>query len=131
MAVEPQGYLSMLGLVDAARLVMTDSGGVQEETTALRVPCLTLRENTERPITVEIGSNTIVGWRTHDIVAAALDAFEGPERIGRVPKNWDGHAAERIAVALLQHVPCEQPPTDDDACLSVEPHDVPAALQQS
>ncbi|HEY2252214.1 MAG TPA: UDP-N-acetylglucosamine 2-epimerase (non-hydrolyzing) [Planctomycetaceae bacterium] len=130
MAVEPQGYLSMLGLVDAARLVMTDSGGVQEETTALRVPCLTLRENTERPITVEIGSNTIVGWRTHDIVAAALDALEGPERIGRVPKNWDGHAAERIAAALSQHVPCELPPTDDDECLAEAPHEAPPALQQ-
>src|SRR5438874_1575282 len=97
MPIEPQGYLSMLGLVDSARMVMTDSGGVQEETTALRVPCLTLRENTERPITVQIGSNSLVGWRTSGIIAAALDVFDGPERIGQVPEQWDGHAAERIA----------------------------------
>ncbi len=97
---EPLGYLSMLELMDAARFVMTDSGGIQEETTALRVPCLTLRENTERPVTVRLGSNRLVGWRTEDILAAAQKVLDGPERTGRVPKNWDGRTAQRIAQVL-------------------------------
>lgn len=108
MVIEPQGYLSMLGLVDSARLVMTDSGGVQEETTALRVPCLTIRENTERPITIQIGSNSLVGWQTEDVVAAALAVFDGPDRIGQVPELWDGHAAERIAEIILRNSSDEQ-----------------------
>ncbi|HEX6986245.1 MAG TPA: UDP-N-acetylglucosamine 2-epimerase (non-hydrolyzing) [Planctomycetaceae bacterium] len=100
MLVEPQSYLPMLGLVDSARLVLTDSGGLQEETTALRVPCLTLRENTERPVTVEVGSNRLVGWRTDAIVQAFERVLDGPERTGRLPDMWDGRAAERIAAVL-------------------------------
>ncbi len=101
--IEPLGYHAMLGLLDAARLVLTDSGGIQEETTVLQVPCLTIRENTERPVTVEIGSNQLVGWQTEDILAPAqqiLAAAPGPR--GQVPENWDGRAAERIAEILLR-----------------------------
>ena len=85
-----------------AALIISDSGGIQEETTALAVPCLTMRENTERPITVEQGTNTLVG-RDHARVLAAVDDIvaTGGKR-GRVPELWDGHAAERIA-ADLEH----------------------------
>jgi UDP-N-acetylglucosamine 2-epimerase (non-hydrolysing) len=98
--VEPQGYRAMLSLVASCRFVMTDSGGVQEETTALRIPCLTLRDNTERPITVDVGSNELVGWRTEDIVAASARVLDGPQRRGRAPENWDGATADRIAKIL-------------------------------
>ncbi len=96
----PQGYLEMLGLLAQARLVLTDSGGIQEESTALNVPCLTMRENTERPITVEQGTNTLVGrdrLRALDCVDEVLRT--GGKR-GRIPELWDGHAAERIAREL-------------------------------
>ena len=83
--VEPLAYLDTLCLVDAARFVLTDSGGLQEETTALCVPCLTLRENTERPITLAQGSSRLVGSRCETIVAAAADVLTGPERVGTVP----------------------------------------------
>jgi len=97
----PQGYLEMLGLLAGARLVLTDSGGLQEETTALGVPCLTLRENTERPITVEQGTNTLVG-RDEAATRAGVDAIlAGHGKRGRVPELWDGHAAERIAADLF------------------------------
>ena len=93
----PQGYLEMLGLMADARIVLTDSGGLQEETTALGVPCLTLRENTERPITVEQGTNTMVG-RDTDLIRREADAIlAGRGKQGRIPELWDGHAAERIA----------------------------------
>jgi UDP-N-acetylglucosamine 2-epimerase (non-hydrolysing) len=98
--IEPQGYLDMLSLMESSRLVMTDSGGIQEETTALRVPCLTLRENTERPVTVDVGSNELVGSRTDDILAGFQRVLDGPERAGQVPENWDGRAAHRIAQVL-------------------------------
>ncbi|MGQ0634453.1 MAG: non-hydrolyzing UDP-N-acetylglucosamine 2-epimerase [Planctomycetaceae bacterium] len=101
LAIEPLGYLPMLSLIDSARLVLTDSGGIQEETTALRIPCLTLRENTERPITIEIGTNELVGWRTGEIVAAATRILDGQFKAGRPPDTWDGRASERI-VARLQ-----------------------------
>ena len=98
--VEPLGYHSMLGLMESARLIMTDSGGIQEETTALRVPCLTLRENTERPVTVEIGSNRLVGPQADEILQAVQEILDGPARIGHVPEYWDGRAAVRIATVL-------------------------------
>jgi UDP-N-acetylglucosamine 2-epimerase (non-hydrolysing) len=96
----PQGYLEMLGLMSGAKLVLTDSGGMQEETTALSVPCLTLRENTERPITVEQGTNTLVG-RNREMILSNVDQIlaTGGKR-GRVPEYWDGRAAERIAIHL-------------------------------
>ena len=98
----PQGYLEMLGLMAGASLVLTDSGGLQEETTALGVPCLTLRENTERPITVEEGTNTLVGRSRDAIVGQVDEILAGRGKRGRVPELWDGHAAERIAADLWQ-----------------------------
>jgi UDP-N-acetylglucosamine 2-epimerase (non-hydrolysing) len=101
VAIEPLGYVPMLSLVDSARIVLTDSGGLQEETTALGIPCLTLRENTERPITIEEGTNRLVGWRSDDILAAAEEVLSRPTESRRVPENWDGRASERI-VSILQ-----------------------------
>ena len=96
----PQGYLEMLGLMAGAAVVLTDSGGIQEETTALGIPCLTLRENTERPITVDQGTNTLVA-RDRDAILRGVDEIlaTGGKR-GRVPEGWDGRAAERIAEDL-------------------------------
>ncbi|HZX95144.1 MAG TPA: UDP-N-acetylglucosamine 2-epimerase (non-hydrolyzing) [Myxococcales bacterium] len=99
--VEPLGYLDFLALVAEARLVMTDSGGIQEETTALGVPCLTLRENTERPVTVEVGTNQLVGTDPRKAVAAAREVLEGRGKQGRIPELWDGRAAARIADTLI------------------------------
>ena len=103
-SIEPQGYLAMLSLMESSRFVLTDSGGIQEETTVLRVPCLTLRENTERPVTIDLGSNQLVGSRTEDILAAVQRILDGPTRIGRVPENWDGRTADRIARVVKGHL---------------------------
>ncbi|HLO62347.1 MAG TPA: UDP-N-acetylglucosamine 2-epimerase (non-hydrolyzing) [Azonexus sp.] len=96
----PQGYLEMLGLMAKARIVLTDSGGLQEETTALGIPCLTMRDNTERPITVEQGTNTMVGRDVDSIRAHASEILAGHGKSGRTPEYWDGHAAQRIAADL-------------------------------
>jgi UDP-N-acetylglucosamine 2-epimerase (non-hydrolysing) len=96
----PQGYLEMLGLMAEATLVLTDSGGLQEETTALGVPCLTMRANTERPITVEEGTNTMVGDDRGAILQCVDDILAGRGKRGRTPEFWDGRAAERIATDL-------------------------------
>lgn len=93
----PQSYRNMLGLMKHARLVLTDSGSVQAETTALGVPCLTLRENTERPVTVTEGSNAIAGRDPSVILALGRDILRYGGKAGRMPQLWDGHAAERIA----------------------------------
>jgi UDP-N-acetylglucosamine 2-epimerase (non-hydrolysing) len=98
--VDPQGYLEFLSLTSSARLVLTDSGGLQEESTALGVPCLTLRENTERPITVSEGTNEVVGTDPERIVAAALRALASPGP-ARCPALWDGRAGERAADAVV------------------------------
>lgn len=98
--VEPLGYLQLLGLMTEARLVLTDSGGLQEETTALGVPCITLRENTERPITVEQGTNTVVGTDPIKIRACFDDVMANGGKAGRIPELWDGRAAERIAQVI-------------------------------
>ena len=82
--------------------MLTDPGGIQEETTALGRPCLTLRENTERPITITKGTNRLVGQDPTKIVAAARDILAGKTKRGQVPYLWDGHAAERIVKILLQ-----------------------------
>ena len=100
LVLPPQGYLEMLGLMSGARMVLTDSGGIQEETTALGVPCITIRENTERPITVEQGTNTLVGVRGEAIIAAADEILVNGGKAGRTPEYWDGRCAERIAAHL-------------------------------
>ncbi len=100
LALAPASYLTMLGLMAKAKLVLTDSGGIQEETTALGVPCLTLRENTERPITIREGTNTLVGRDPQAILAAAADVFSHGGKRGRVPEYWDGKAAQRIAAIM-------------------------------
>jgi UDP-N-acetylglucosamine 2-epimerase (non-hydrolysing) len=100
LQLPPVGYFEMLGLMQAARLVLTDSGGIQEETTALGVPCVTLRENTERPITVEEGTNSLVGNDPVRILAAVREIRSAGGKSGRVPELWDGRAAERIAAVL-------------------------------
>ncbi len=97
--VEPLGYLDFLALEEAAAVVLTDSGGVQEETSALGVPCLTLRENTERPITVTLGTNTLVGFDRRTILAGAVAAREQGRQAPAIPR-WDGRACDRIAQVL-------------------------------
>jgi len=101
--IEPLGYLDFLSLYSTARLVLTDSGGIQEETTVLGIPCLTLRENTERPITVEMGTNKIVGSDPVKIQREAMAALNGTHlQNARIPPLWDGSAADRILDALLE-----------------------------
>ncbi|HKY02556.1 MAG TPA: UDP-N-acetylglucosamine 2-epimerase (non-hydrolyzing) [Burkholderiales bacterium] len=102
LVLPPFGYLEMLGLMARASAVLTDSGGLQEETTALAVPCLTIRQNTERPITIEQGTNTLVGCDRDTILAAVKDILATGGKRGRSPEYWDGHAAERIAQHLAQ-----------------------------
>ncbi|MEO8133047.1 MAG: UDP-N-acetylglucosamine 2-epimerase (non-hydrolyzing) [Betaproteobacteria bacterium] len=102
LQLPPLGYLEMLGLMQSAKLVLTDSGGIQEETTALGVPCLTLRENTERPVTVNEGTNTVVGQDPARILAVTEDVLRTGGKSGRVPELWDGHASRRIAASLRQ-----------------------------
>jgi UDP-N-acetylglucosamine 2-epimerase (non-hydrolysing) len=97
---EPLGYLEFLGLTADAKLVLTDSGGLQEETTALGIPCLTIRENTERPVTVSEGTNTLVGVDPRRIVDEAMRVLSGAGKAGRVPALWDGGASERITDVL-------------------------------
>jgi UDP-N-acetylglucosamine 2-epimerase (non-hydrolysing) len=97
----PLGYLDFLKLEALARVVVTDSGGVQEETTILGVPCITLRENTERPVTVSEGTNVLVGTGKEAVLSALARAVNVP-RGGRVPRYWDGHAARRIESVLSE-----------------------------
>jgi UDP-N-acetylglucosamine 2-epimerase (non-hydrolysing) len=101
--IPPVGYLDFLCLLSKATLVLTDSGGIQEETTALGVPCLTLRENTERPITISEGTNLLIGTDPAKIIAAAQTILAGKGKPGRIPPFWDGHAAERIVDVLLKN----------------------------
>jgi UDP-N-acetylglucosamine 2-epimerase (non-hydrolysing) len=99
--IDPLGYLDFINLYSGARLVLTDSGGIQEETTFLGIPCLTLRENTERPVTVQLGTNVIVGTDTQRIIAAATTALNGSSgRQSQPVPLWDGHTADRILDAL-------------------------------
>jgi UDP-N-acetylglucosamine 2-epimerase (non-hydrolysing) len=101
--VDPLGYLDFLRLYSGARLVLTDSGGLQEETTVLGIPCLTLRENTERPITIEMGTNILVGTDPQKIRSAAADALSRPLAADKkIPPLWDGKAAGRICDELLK-----------------------------
>ena len=98
--LEPQGYLDFLRLMSQAKFVLTDSGGIQEETTALGVPCLTMRDSTERPITIEEGTNILVGSHADAVRNAARGILDGETKTGRVPDLWDGRASARIADIL-------------------------------
>ncbi len=101
---EPLGYLDFLKLMSNAKVVLTDSGGIQEETTVLKVPCITLRENTERPITAEIGTNQIVGTDPQKILAAYRNATSGNWREPQIPPLWDGKAAKRIVDIIVKSI---------------------------
>jgi UDP-N-acetylglucosamine 2-epimerase (non-hydrolysing) len=102
--LEPQGYIRFLSLMASAAAVLTDSGGIQEETTVLGVPCLTLRANTERPVTVEQGTNRLLGVGPPALEELRAALGSGLERDGAIPEGWDGRAAERVASALLDRV---------------------------
>jgi len=105
LLIEPVGYLDFLKLTSNAALVMTDSGGIQEETTILGVPCMTLRENTERPVTVTEGTNRLVHINTNDILTNYQELKANNFAVsGRIPKFWDGKAAERIAAILVRTI---------------------------
>jgi UDP-N-acetylglucosamine 2-epimerase (non-hydrolysing) len=104
VCIEPLGYLDFLCLMANARLVLTDSGGIQEETTVLQVPCLTLRENTERPVTIQQGTNKLVGRDKASIVNAARQALAAGMVPVKLPDLWDGKAAVRIVNILRQEL---------------------------
>jgi len=104
--LEPLGYVEFLGLVAGSAVVLTDSGGIQEETTVLGVPCLTLRDNTERPATVEQGTNLLAGTRRESILAA-WTGVDWERKPGRVPEGWDGRAAGRVVGALREFLGME------------------------
>jgi UDP-N-acetylglucosamine 2-epimerase len=101
--VPPMSYLQFLRLQSEATLMITDSGGVQEETTAMGIPCLTVRENTERPITLTEGTNLLVGLDGRRLVEEALKVLRGKGKKGRIPKLWDGRASSRIVQTLADH----------------------------
>lgn len=101
--VEPLGYLEFLNLMVNAKVVLTDSGGIQEETTILGVPCLTLRENTERPVTVTEGTNLVIGSDPQRIIAECKRILNGGGKQGHMPALWDGQAAGRIVQVLREH----------------------------
>jgi len=101
LTIPPLGYIDFLCLMSNAAIVLTDSGGIQEETTILGIPCLTLRNNTERPITVKEGTNTVVGNNPDKIINTALDTLKNQNPIKKIPKYWDGKAAERIVKFLI------------------------------
>ncbi|PYT07577.1 MAG: UDP-N-acetylglucosamine 2-epimerase (non-hydrolyzing) [Acidobacteria bacterium] len=105
VCLEPLGYLDCIALMSRARLVLTDSGGIQEETTALGVACLTLRNNTERPVTVTHGTNRVIGTDRDTIVRESLATLAAPPRPRQRPPLWDGRAARRIVNVMLRHAP--------------------------
>jgi UDP-N-acetylglucosamine 2-epimerase (non-hydrolysing) len=107
--VDPVGYLDFLALQKNARLVITDSGGIQEETTYLGVPCLTMRENTERPVTISLGTNILVGNDLKKLQREVRKIHTGATKPGNVPPLWDGNAGDRIARILAQHFDCALP----------------------
>jgi UDP-N-acetylglucosamine 2-epimerase (non-hydrolysing) len=103
--IAPLSYLRFLRLESMATFVITDSGGIQEETTVLGVPCLTLRENTERPVTLTEGTNTLVGLNPERLKQEAQQILSGKAKQGRTPALWDGQAAQRIVGILEQQLP--------------------------
>lgn len=100
--LKPCGYLDFIKLLSKSELVLTDSGGVQEETTVLGIPCLTLRQNTERPVTVKLGTNKIIGIEAKAIILETERILNGSKRGGKIPPFWDGKAAERIIKVLIK-----------------------------
>ncbi len=100
--IDPVGYFDFVRLMEKSRFVLTDSGGIQEETTFLKIPCLTLRENTERPITIEVGSNMLVGMNPEIIIQQSQQIMMGKWKKSQVPEYWDGHTAERIVQILTE-----------------------------
>ena len=102
VTTDPLGYLEFLNLMSNAQVVITDSGGVQEETTVLGVPCLTVRENTERPATIACGTNRLVGTDPDVMLRAAREALHGPRPESKLPALWDGNAARRIVDVLMR-----------------------------
>ena len=103
--IKPLGYLDFMNLYSGAKLVLTDSGGLQEETTALGIPCLTLRENTERPITIEMGTNILVGTNPNKITQTAYEILDGKNQThsAKIPPLWDGKTAERICHVIIEN----------------------------
>jgi len=104
IAVPPLSYFEMQGAVQTATVVVTDSGGLQEETTALGVPCLTVRDNTERPITITEGTNTLVGSSPEALRTELKRLTRGESKRGRIPELWDGKAAERIVSVIAEFI---------------------------
>lgn len=102
LLLEPQGYIQFLALMDSADFVLTDSGGIQEETTALSIPCITMRTTTERPITCEIGTNILVVPEAEELRTVVRSTLNNPRKHGTVPPLWDGCAAERIALKIVE-----------------------------
>jgi UDP-N-acetylglucosamine 2-epimerase (non-hydrolysing) len=102
--IEPLGYLDFLNLNSNAKLILTDSGGIQEEATILKVPCVTLRSETERPVTVEVGGSVVVGQDREKIMSAVDTFLNGTPSESTVPELWDGKSAERIVEELLKNV---------------------------
>jgi UDP-N-acetylglucosamine 2-epimerase (non-hydrolysing) len=102
LITDPAGYLDFMKLMSQAKVILTDSGGIQEEATILQTPCLTLRENTERPVTVECGANQVVGTNPETILRAYRAIMDGRTRTPTVPPLWDGRAAERIVTILAR-----------------------------
>ncbi len=101
---EPLGYFDFMRLVTTARFILTDSGGIQEESTYLKIPCITLRENTERPVTAELGTNTITGLDERAVKKFLGQIEKGTYKSGKIPKFWDGNSAERIVKVLLEKI---------------------------
>ncbi len=102
--IHPVSYLEFLGLMSKAQFVLTDSGGIQEETTVLGIPCLTLRENTERPITVDVGTNIVIGTDQKRIIEESKKLINGDKKQGAIPEYWDGNTAKRIVEILLREI---------------------------
>ena len=102
---DPLSYIDSMSIMESASMVLTDSGGIQEETTFLGIPCLTLRNNTERPVTVTEGTNQLVGTTPERIVDSAMEILRTGGKKGKTPKLWDGRAAERIVKVMLEQFP--------------------------
>src|SRR3989344_6379345 len=103
VVTDPLGYNDFIKLISCARFILTDSGGIQEEATVLKVPCITLRENTERPVTVEVGTNVIAGTNPANIKKSINKVLRGKAKKSGIPKYWDGKAAERVVKILRNH----------------------------